>query len=491
MPKMMRACLLAVAVMACGSGGAHDGGVDGPGSNSDLVTVAVTLDGAPAPSVQVFFQNVDSTLADAGSAVTDATGRATAKLAAGGFVTVIEPADPDSAQGSTVDTFAAVKPGDVLHVDVGSPSGSATQSVVDLTIPTDPAANVTDYQLYASCSGGEIDITPTGGSGSAAVVRRHVSAAAADNAPVSVTLTGCTGGLADILIISADDAGAFVDFFYQAGVNVGTAGGSGTSVTLTGTYAAVPTIADAVVDAEANTSGIDGQIAIATPRGSIIANAIDVGSGSDGTLGSAQLPIQMPSIPGGTATTTFDILPGSGALDEQAIAEWSASPATALTLDYEMTQQKAIATAPTFAAATHSFAWTLGSVGKLPDGVGVELSAQRAGTGSAGPADWAWRIAAPGSEDGDVALPVLPAGASQFNVLATDQVVVAQVGGFTVPGGYDALRGSMFSNSTTSSLMTGASGTIQLQLYFATGPAAVAGAADLRSRVWRTTTATR
>jgi hypothetical protein len=495
-------CLLAFALIACGGNGVHhlaDSGIDGanpdaPGSNSSgIVTVEVTSNGAPAAGVQVYFQNADSTLVDDGSAVTDATGKVTAMMAAGGFVTVIEPQNPDAVGENTLDTFAGVKPGDVLHDDVGSPTTTPVQSVVNLTIPTDLAVGVTQYELYASCSGGEIDITPGGSGSGSAAVHRHINVVGANNPPVTFTLNNCTGGLADILIISANNTGAFVDFFYQAGVTVGTATGSGTSVTLTGTYAAVPTITDAVVDAEPTSSAIDGTISIATPRGSVIDNAVDVGPGSDGTLGSAQLLIQMPVIPGGVATTQFNVLPGSGAVDEQIVEDWAPSPAAAVTLDYEASQLKDITAAPTFDVASHSFDWTLGTIGKAPDGLLVELSAQRAGSGGSGSAtEWFWRIGAPGTEDGDVALPVLPTGTFDFNIGAGDQVAVTELGGIAVPGGYDAFRGIIFGNAIPAQIMAGsATGTLGAQLFFAAEPGLATPHRDLVSRLWRTTTATR
>src|SRR5262245_56512944 len=62
-----------------------------PDAAPSAVTMTVTLRGATVPGTAVYFQNADSSLVLA--ATSDANGTASAMLAAGGYVTVIEPDD--------------------------------------------------------------------------------------------------------------------------------------------------------------------------------------------------------------------------------------------------------------------------------------------------------------------------------------------------------------------------------------------------------------
>src|SRR5689334_14899213 len=88
-----------VLVAACGDDPVHhlpdappppDAAPDGPVSG--VVSLTVTLDGAPQMGVRVIFQNADSSLVM--STTTDATGTAMATMVAGGYVTALDPFKP-------------------------------------------------------------------------------------------------------------------------------------------------------------------------------------------------------------------------------------------------------------------------------------------------------------------------------------------------------------------------------------------------------------
>src|SRR5579883_1406925 len=138
-----RTILCSIAVAACSNSPfAHqlgDGGADAPvvrdsraidtpldAPSPGAVTIAVTLQGQPASGATVYFQNADSSLV--AEMQTGSDGWATQDMLPGGFVTLIEPQPVVTGAalgtagvpaGQVIDTFAGVKPGDVLVVAVG------------------------------------------------------------------------------------------------------------------------------------------------------------------------------------------------------------------------------------------------------------------------------------------------------------------------------------------------------------------------------------
>jgi len=91
--------LLVCCLIACGDDGVrhtpdaapHDGPTadTGPDAPALPVTLTVTVDGAPQGGVKVYFLNADSSVVL--NTVTDATGTASAVMAAGGSVTALFP----------------------------------------------------------------------------------------------------------------------------------------------------------------------------------------------------------------------------------------------------------------------------------------------------------------------------------------------------------------------------------------------------------------
>src|SRR5262245_25587661 len=113
--------LALVLVAGCGDGKHNpDAAADMtvmPDAATGPVTLTITKEGLPVAGVHVYFQNSNSTLV--ADATTDAAGHASADMAAGGFVTAINPFDTVQAPTSDDDlrTFAGVKPGDQLVLD--------------------------------------------------------------------------------------------------------------------------------------------------------------------------------------------------------------------------------------------------------------------------------------------------------------------------------------------------------------------------------------
>src|SRR5580658_2025808 len=77
------------------------------------VSIAVDNNGSAVVGATVYFQDADSTVVS--NTVTGSDGTASATIAEGGFVTVIEPEPADSEQ--FLDTFSGVKPNDKLTLE--------------------------------------------------------------------------------------------------------------------------------------------------------------------------------------------------------------------------------------------------------------------------------------------------------------------------------------------------------------------------------------
>ena len=125
----MRAPVIAsVVVLACNSGTPIGEMVDAPIIDAEpivdgppvdaapmgIVSVTVTVGGAPGSGVTVYFQDVDSTLV--AEATTDSSGVAATTMKADGFVTVVAPPGTansgegcwPSVAGSNIDVFCCV-----------------------------------------------------------------------------------------------------------------------------------------------------------------------------------------------------------------------------------------------------------------------------------------------------------------------------------------------------------------------------------------------
>ena len=144
---MRRLTLLVLALAACGDDSNNRKIIDAPhvdidGKDLDSalpnpVTVTVKNQPGPTADVEVYFQNADSTLV--ATAHTDANGTASQVMAAGGFVSLINPyvnAGVGALTNYTLITWAGVKPGDHLVIDNSATVAAAT---VTFNLPLDTA----------------------------------------------------------------------------------------------------------------------------------------------------------------------------------------------------------------------------------------------------------------------------------------------------------------------------------------------------------------
>ena len=312
--------LLAIAFLlaACGDDGVNtlpdapplpgDSPTDAP---PQPVTLTVTIAGTPARDVPVIFQNAQSMVVLA--TMTDATGKASAVLEPGGFVTALEPQVVADLGGiplvnDDLTTFSGVKPGDELQLELARGGGSGTDVTFDIVVPEDP--NAASYSLYTSC--GDVDITP--------IIVVPVLFGSANNPARSVTLTGCNG-MADMAVVTYDASFVPLQSYYQADVAVADA----QLVTLAGPYQAIASTSMTVSNPAADLGAINVEHRIATARGSIYETFGSLNQGSTSFTGAIATPVTTNT----TAVVRLDVFrTGPDPASNQQVIEWGPTSAT-------------------------------------------------------------------------------------------------------------------------------------------------------------------
>lgn len=435
---MKRWTWLAVGVLGMGSAACGDDGGRGRLADAPLptdgqspeqpappaVTVTVTLLGAPAAGQTVYFQSADSMLVREAKTASDGT--ASAQLDLGGFVTVIEPDPPQAGSGALrtrLATFAGVKPGDALHLDVAAPGTAGAQVKFDVSVPNEQLGN--DYSLFSSCGQaflgrGNSPLRGPGGARANAVVAVPVTQ--------SVTLSGCSG-TADLLVTSSDASGNLTGWQYKAGVAVA----DGVPVSFTDAYQAPVDTTFHYTQVSATSTGLTAQRELRTARGSLYVSP-RVQAASSGA--EASVTIAMPAPAGAQAVTTSIDQPTSGH-GRQTIVEWGPAGAS-YDLAYGDVALSSFTTLPAVDAAGHAITWTE-QAGRAADFVLATYSGSR--TDQTGVHAWTWRIVAPyAAGQARLVYPVLPTTLYDVNPRADDQLTVDRLTTADVPAAYDAVR---------------------------------------------------
>jgi hypothetical protein len=417
------------------------------------VTVTVTSNGSPASGLTVYFQNADSSLVS--DTKTGDDGKASAVMAAGGFVTVIESVMTQSGSGSgngptQLATFAGVKPGDNLHDDLGGMATEIASITFDVSVPNEQVGN--EYLLYSTC-GGRISLGQ--GTGPVASARGlHSRVAVAEPVTNTVTLSGCNG-TADLLVLSQDGDHVTTGWQYKSDVAVA----DGMAISLTADYQPPVDTTFDYTKVPDTISGLMVSRELHTAHGSLYLGD-SVFTDLNGTEATAT--IAMPAPPGVSMLTTSTDQPTSGN-GQQTFLAWG--PATAsYALPYGDVALEGYATRPRLDAASHAITWTANP--------GVAADLVLGGYNSSRSDDqevfhsWNWRIVAPYSAaQAALSFPVLPTTVFDFNPKDTDSPSVQRLTTAKVPGGYDAVRSVVF-DTDIGVTITGASGqTIYEDMY--------------------------
>lgn len=437
-----------VALAACGS--AHhtvDGGRDSshdtlspptadapPGS----VTIEVTSSGKPVANVPVYFQNNDADSSVVLGATTDAQGTVGAVVAAGGFVTAVEPDDGTGIK--KLATFAGVQPGDALHLDLEPTTPPAGADTV-LTVAT--YAGAAAYNVYSPC--GMVTLGP--------------------NATGEVGFQGCANTV-DLLVVAVDDASTPLQAYFKPGVTIGPAPSDavGYSSDISAgspflpldhtmfAYTGVPSTAAFV----ATTQELWG------PTGRLY----DQTNGAAPSASAASYALDQPAAAGLLAVTVTDVMPdpstNANQHGEQLVFDWNTWEGS-YGLDIGQTLLAAYLTDPMYAMETHQLTWTEGT-GKTPDFARARILVYRDAipTGAA----WQWSIIAPRVLAPKITYPKLPVEGFDFNPMMTDTISVSDLTNVRAPGGYDGYRAHGFTDFAKYAGTLGGTGTIVIEIPF-------------------------
>jgi hypothetical protein len=436
-----------LALTACGDDGDNGKLADAP-PNIDAaidaapaaVIVTVTLAGAPSANQVVYFQSADSATTNA--QMTDASGNATAVVAAGSFVTVIEPPSPlrESINAFTqLTTFAGVKPGDHLYVDVpGLPPSVAT--TITASVPNEGLGY--EYFLHTTCGSGDL------GRGVGALqkarkaragAKAKLALAAVEN---TVDLFGC-GGMADMLAVGFDSDGFIRSWAYKPNVAVA----NETTVTFTDWNTPV----DRTIKLTPVTGNeVDFDYTFYTARGPLFTTS--------GVVNETQTTISLPDPEGPDALVHSFDFPDSDVYQDE-VYEWG--PAGDYTLDLNDHALHPFTSRGALDVAGHAITWEEDAGGKAPQFAMVSYDNFR--TVSDVSYSWSWRLFAPYSA-GKATYPVLPTTLFDWNPKASDDYGAIKLRTGDAPGGFDALRNARaVTSESPASLRAGAAGRIVLE----------------------------
>lgn len=409
-----------------------DGGMDAPVDTDapvqEPVKVTVTFGVTPVPGVKVYFQAGDSSLI--ASAMTDATGVASALMPNGGFVTAVDPfasaPGGPSPEYHDLYTFAGVKPGDDLVLDASI--GATTPQT--FTLPIDNDAAVTSYMVSTPCGRG---ITDSQGS--------------AQQPQITIDADLACASMTEIVVASLDANNQVVHWFHVADQAV-----TGPIDLTARTYGA-PTPKSYTYNNASAVSGVGIQQSFLSQHGTVVTlpgNAFGRGSPFTGT-------IQTTNIAG-----TIDMVHSVTATSSEAthqFVDWGPF-ATTYSTDVAARMLPDLDGAG-LDTTTHAVRWNEAAAGVTPDFALSFLEVFRARQTPQSNLVWTWSIVAPYA-DAAITFPALPTDIADFTIGETDEWELRGVALGKVPGGYDAVRANLFNLRGPDSLVTSAAGSVTL-----------------------------
>jgi hypothetical protein len=423
------------------------------------VTITVTQGGDPVMGLTVYFQESDST--PVRSMQTGVNGKAGAVMHAGGFVTVVQlfpvqpvragaPSEAPPGPRSDLTTFAGVKEGDDLHLDLDPVTPEATAITFDLSVPNEELGRT--YTLYSSCGGPQkIGI----GQGPVQAGQRAAGASAAAATPVtgSVTLAGC-GGVADMLVIGTD--AETQSWLYKPAVAVA----DGVPVALTDAYQDSPDVHFTYTGVAPTINSLFWERELRSGRGSLFFTGMQEAPRDVDTAMSTMI---LPG-PAGLLAVTMTIDAPTTGHGQQRFLEWGGDGD--YTLDYSAAALHGYASTPSAEVGSHVIQWTEAGGGVAPDFVFGSCDLQRFDDN--GLNTWSWQIVAPYTAgQAKLTYPVLPTTIYDYNPAAEERPKVQRLTTVKAPGGYDAFRAHAFTlDRDPSSAITGATGRIVSEVMF-------------------------
>lgn len=393
----MRTLFLVLALAACGDSHlAPDAAVDPDVANPpDAASPTVSLAAPLSPSnSRVYFQNADSTLVM--SATLDPDGNASAVMAAGGFVTLVEPDGQDFA----VTTWAGVKPGDQLVFD-RVPRVFVSTSI---TIPVDVGHDVTHYIVYSTCGGYAMGAQPP------------------SDTTVAVMLRFASCPSVDLMVMGVDaNEHAKVSFYVPDQLLTPNGSLDLSSKTYSPTVPRTYTVT--------NNPNPTLEIHVAHDYWT----AKRVMSGQPGLFSITGNPAtgsqDLPALPaGGFDSVEFkQNLPHA----QLKLIDWGGTGAD-FAFDWTSSVLPQLQTSPQYDFASHTVTWTTVPGGATPDFGGAMLGVRRGGV------RWTWENFGPSTDS--ATFPILPTDLADLNVVASDMMSIEYIDLLKTPGGWDAAR---------------------------------------------------
>jgi hypothetical protein len=337
----------------CGGGGGSSQTMDGPTTVPDApapdalppnaVKLTVTVGGTPVAGRTVFFQQADSSMVATLS--TDDHGVAGALVAAGGFVTVIDPEMGTMAQRakaqdtpitiqSHLTTFVNVHPSDDLHLDLAPLQVTPLMMTFTLKFPDphlDPSLNAT-FKLFAPC----IDTKP---------ITLTTSATNDGNLTAQAMIGGCDA-TTDLMVVAQDVHENSLVWLYGPD----TAIAAGTTVTLPGPFQQPASVTLALSNVPSTNLFVGILRRLRSARGQVFFSGEAAKNPSAGTV---SLSVPAPN-PAGLQRITF--VDGSNTtFNTQSLFVWAPDDdLSAIGTDYQAAMLRTLAiVAPYASAATH------------------------------------------------------------------------------------------------------------------------------------------
>jgi hypothetical protein len=423
----MRSHLLAlIALAACerSDNGTHLDALDDSPIDTlmdEAVTITMTNAGAPVAGVTVYFQNADSSMV--ATMTTDVTGTASAVMAAGGFVTAIDPYGASTGFDKLA-TVSGVKPGDHLLLSSAEPVEQITFTV---TLPTDPSPSVARYEITSNCG---------------------FSTLVGDSKTGSMSMRNCHG-TADLMVLAENANFETVDFLYMPAIAVA----DGVALDLsqrayTPAVSRAYTYTDTPVDPESN--NLDG-LGVQDFLISSHAQVIDMGFVVPLI---AQPPVSftrtLPTLAGTIDLVHSSQAPNAG-LTTRNVLEWGPYSST-YALDFQANLVPDFGSDPQIDVTNHAVTWTEVAGAEPADFVIVTLDLNRTSESR----EWVWTLAAAHSTA--PVLPELPTTIHDFNIAPTDASSVYDLVIVKAPGGYDAVRANVLTITAPADLISGGAG---------------------------------
>jgi hypothetical protein len=418
---MNRALLFACVLGACGGGGHHTSDAspyDAPADTLPIsgdagatgVTLLITTGGEPVANVATLF--LDAQDRQVAAVTTDASGKASAIVGAGGSVTAV------IAQGPDVDhltTFTNVQPGDTLML-VLAPPGAAASAPITISAPTNAGAD--HYNLFPSCGmqAGSID------------------------GQFSFTPVGCTGDTVDIVIASGNsqDDATISGFLVAQGLS------AKSDNALSGTFSAPLAQQFAYTGIPNVLAALETRAVVLGANGPTYAGADTHALAANETSATTTAVMPDTSLPDEVATTLY---PRDTELGEQTVYDVVTATNAPYSLDVSQAMLPRYIAAPAYDATSHSVGWGEAPGVVQPDLVRVRIHAYRDDIPSG--RSWTWEIASTRNAT-TITFPTLPPlDGFSFMPVATDAVGVDELTTVSVPGGFGAVRTHPFDVPTS------------------------------------------